>query len=305
MGPTAAGKTSAAVELVREMPFEIVSADSALVYRGLDIGTAKPGLRTLAAAPHRLIDLVEPTGRYSAGQFRREARAAISAIEAAGRVPLVVGGTLLYFRALAQGLARLPPADRVVRKRLDDHAARSGWPALHAELARVDPAAAQRIHPNDAQRIQRALEVHELTGRPISEIQQALRGPRLARTVYKVVWCPRRETLYSNCEKRLNHMIENGFIDEVRGLYERGDLTPAHPAMRAVGYRQFWDFVAGTRDFDAARAAALTATRRLVKRQLTWLRAEPGLVWLDPQRPGANKRLKQIARRVVQASRSE
>lgn len=305
MGPTAAGKTAAAVELVRALPFEIISVDSALVYRGLDIGTAKPDAATQADAPHRLIDVAEPTERYSAGRFRRDALSAIAEIERAGRVPLLVGGTMLYFRALQHGLARVPAADPRLREQIDARAARAGWPAMHEELARVDPASAARIHPNDAQRIQRALEVHALTGQALSQLQRLARGGRLSRTVYKVAWSPPRRKLYGNCENRLKDMINRGFIDEVRGLLARGDLHADHPSMRAVGYRQFWPHVAGDVDRASATRAALTATRRLAKRQLTWLRAEPGVVWLDPGRAGDFKRLKQLARRVVQASHDE
>lgn len=305
MGPTAAGKTAAAARLVQQFPFDIVSADSALVYQGMDIGTAKPTARELVEAPHRLIDRVPPTARYSAGQFRADALNAIDEIRGAGRLPLVVGGTLLYFRALERGLAQLPRADPGLRAKLDAQAAQVGWPHMHRELAAVDPAAAGRIHPHDAQRIQRALEVFQLTGRPISELQRAAAKQTARFLIYKVAWCPPRDVLYTRCEKRLNDMIEKGFLDELRALREVRGLTREHPAMRAVGYRQFWDFLDGGSDFETARRRALTATRRLAKRQLTWLRHQNGVVWLDPQQGSAYNRLKQIAQRVVQASRCE
>lgn len=302
MGPTAAGKTAAAMDLVEQFPFDIVSVDSALVYRGLDIGTAKPSAAELARAPHRLIDIVDPDERYSAGRFRRDAQAAVTDIRATGRVPLLVGGTLLYFRAYSHGLARLPESKPEIRAELDARAARLGWPALHAELAATDPDAASRIHPNDAQRIQRALEVYRVTGQTISTLQRSSQRPNSGETIYRVAWCPPREALYANCARRLNSMIENGFIDELRGLHRRGDLTSSHPAIRAVGYRQFWQHLDGELSFDAAASQALVATRRLVKRQLTWLRAMPGVVWIDPASPNSADRLAQVANRVVRAA---
>lgn len=302
MGPTAAGKTSAAVRLASCLPFDIVSVDSALVYRGLDIGTAKPEADVRALAPHRLIDIAEPDEAYSAGEFRRDALAAVADIRSRGRVPLLVGGTLLYFRAYSQGLAKLPRSEPKIRAEIDATAAVHGWPQMHRELSRLDPLAAARIHPNDSQRIQRALEVCRISGQPLTRLQQGSQRPGIDETIYRVAWCPRREVLYDNCEKRLNDMIKKGFLDEVRLLHQRGDLSPAHPAIRAVGYRQFWDYLDGKLSFEAAAAQALVATRRLVKRQLTWLRAEPGVVWIDPQSPDSDNRLLQLAARVVHAA---
>ncbi len=301
MGPTAAGKTEAAVELVQSMPFEIVSVDSALVYRGLDIGAARPDAHTLKLAPHRLIGIADPAEHYSAARFRADALAAIAEIRAGGKIPLLVGGTGLYFRALEHGLAPMPAAAPAVRAQIDAQAAAEGWPALHARLEAVDAAAAARIHPNDAQRIQRALEVYRLTGRPISALQAEHSAARCADTVYRVAWSPSRQDLRINIENRFNIMIEKGFLDEVRELFQRGDLTPDLPAIRAVGYRQLWRYLAGEAGWEEAVDAALVATRRLAKRQLTWLRPQPGVVWLNPGRPGASARLARVARRVVRA----
>lgn len=302
MGPTAAGKTAAAIDLVEQFPFDIVSVDSALVYRGLDIGTAKPVTAELARAPHHLIDIAEPNEAYSAGKFRRDALKAVAQIRAKGAVPLLVGGTMLYFRAYEQGLATLPQSKPEIRAEIDARADKLGWPALHTELAVSDPRAAARIHPNDAQRIQRALEVYQLTGRPISELQNQSHRPSGDETIYRIAWCPPRKVLYENCENRLNSMIEKGFLDELRVLYGRGDLTATHPAIRAVGYRQFWEYLDGQVSFEQAKTRALVATRHLVKRQLTWLRGLPGVVWIDPASPDSRDRLQQIANRVVQAA---
>jgi len=281
MGPTCSGKTAAAIELVQRLPLEIVSVDSAMVYRGMDIGTAKPTPEVLRRAPHRLIDIRDPSQSYSAGEFRRDALAAIEAIHGAGRVPLLVGGTGLYFRALERGLAPLPPADAAIRATLRAEADRLGWPALHARLAAIDPPAAARIHPNDPQRIQRALEVHALTGRSLTE-WWAAHGGELPYGVWKFVLCPAdREELRRRVEARFHQMLSEGFLEEVRRLRDRGDLHPDLPAMRVVGYRQAWAHLDGRCDRSGMTRAAVTATRQLAKRQLTWLRAEPGALWLD------------------------
>ncbi|TCO76969.1 tRNA dimethylallyltransferase [Plasticicumulans lactativorans] len=299
MGPTACGKTDLAVELVRRGPFEIVSVDSALVYRGMDIGTAKPDAATLARAPHRLIDLLDPAERYSAGRFRADALQAIDEIIAAGRIPLLVGGTLLYFRALMHGLAALPTADAALRARLAADFAAHGAPALHARLAQVDPHAAARIHPHDVQRIGRALEVYELTGTALSEQWQTARGevPAL-RWVCFALAPPARETLHARIERRFDHMLEAGFVAEVERLRARGDLHPDLPSMRAVGYRQVWEHLDGLTDRAAMRQRALAATRQFAKRQLTWLRAERQAIWLDSQAPA-------LLRNVFERLRSE
>ena len=283
-GPTGAGKTDVALALAREFPLEIVSVDSALVYRGLDIGSAKPSCEIRVQVPHHLIDLLEPDASYSAGQFVRDAARAIDDIEARGKVPLLVGGTMLYLRALTGGIAELPEGDSVIRARLDAEAGAQGWPALHARLAVIDPAAAARIHPNDAQRIQRALEVHAATGERISALQLRTAAP-LAREFCMVALIPAdrdRARLHAALEQRFAQMLAAGLLDEVRTLFARGDLTEAHPAIRAVGYRQLWAHLAGSYSLETAIARAVAATRQLAKRQMTWLRAMPNIRAIDP-----------------------
>ncbi|MFO1436392.1 MAG: tRNA (adenosine(37)-N6)-dimethylallyltransferase MiaA [Gammaproteobacteria bacterium] len=283
MGPTCAGKTTFAVELVQQLPLEIISVDSALIYRGMDIGTAKPDATTLARAPHRLIDICEPSERYSAAEFRQDALAAIAEVHARKRIPLLVGGTGLYFRALERGLSPLPAADAATRQRLSEEAAHIGWSGMHARLAQIDPAAAARIHPNDPQRIQRALEVYALTGRAMSEWWQQGRGFENTFEISKFALCPTdRSELHRRVAQRFAAMLEAGFLDEVRRLRGRGDLHPELPSMRVVGYRQAWQHLEGELDHAEMTDAAVAATRQLVKRQLTWLRREPSLHWADP-----------------------
>lgn len=285
MGPTASGKTEFAIRLCKRFPFEIVSVDSALVYRGMDIGTAKPDPATLLRAPHRLIDIRDPEEPYSAGEFVRDAMIAIDEIDAAGRVPLLVGGTMMYFRALTHGIADLPPADAAIRAQIDVEAQREGWPAVHSKLAEVDSLAASRINPNDSQRIQRALEVYRLSGKPLTTWQADGRAePRQSRIRFaKIGLQPTdRKRLHKSIEKRLNLMINNGFIDEVKVLSVRSGLTSDAPSMRSVGYRQFWDHVRGRSTLDDARYRALVATRQLAKRQITWLRSESNVLRVDP-----------------------
>lgn len=275
-GPTACGKTELALELAERVPLEIVSMDSAMVYRGLDVGTAKPPRAVRERVPHHLIDILDPAEPYSAGRFARDAEAAIRGVAARGRLPLLVGGTLLYLRALRDGLAELPRADAAVRARLDAEAARAGWEALHARLAAVDPDAAARIAPADRQRIQRALEVHELTGRTLTELQ---RGPaeRTGPEILTVALLPdSRAELGERIERRFDAMVAAGFVAEVEALRRRGDLDPSLPALRAVGYRQIWAHLDGATDWPEARRRAIVATRQLAKRQLTWLRGEQG-----------------------------
>ncbi len=279
-GPTAAGKTAIALELARRRPIEIISMDSALVYRGMDIGTAKPSQSERALVPHHLIDVRDPRDAYSAAAFAADARALIDAIRARGREPLLVGGTMLYLHALQQGLSALPGADPAIRAELAARAAQRGWPALHAELARVDPTLAQRLAPNDAQRIQRALEVWMLTGQPLSAQFGARDGDGVALRVLALE--PReRAVLHARIAQRLRAMLDAGFLDEVRALRARGNLHPQLPALRAVGYRQAWAHLDGATDAPTFEAQALAATRQLAKRQLTWLRAMPQRVVID------------------------
>ncbi|HKU89936.1 MAG TPA: tRNA (adenosine(37)-N6)-dimethylallyltransferase MiaA [Steroidobacteraceae bacterium] len=281
-GPTGTGKTDIALALAREFPIEIISVDSAQVYRGLDIGSAKPSPEIRARVPHHLIDLVDPAESYSAGQFVRDATRAIDDIESRGRVPLLVGGTMLYLRALTAGIATLPEGSAGVRAAIDAEAARQGWPALHARLAGIDPAAAARIHPNDAQRIQRALEVHAVGGRPISELQAVTRPPLAREFLVCALFPTDRARLHADLERRFAQMMADGLLDEVRALHARGDLIEAHPAIRAVGYRQLWAHLDGSYSLDVAVQRAVAATRQLAKRQLTWLRSMPNIRTFDP-----------------------
>lgn len=283
MGPTGAGKTELAAALVARLPLEIVSVDSAMVFRGMDIGTAKPAPELLARAPHHLIDLIDPAESYSAAQFVTDALAVMRQIAARGRTPLLVGGTMLYFRALQSGLARLPAADAAVRARIDERAARAGWGTLHAELARLDPAAAARIRPGDRQRIQRALEVIELTGHPISAQQREdLRGARSGADLRLVLASGDRAPLHARLALRFDGMMRQGLLEEVRRLHARGDLHADLPAMRLIGYRQLWNHLDGGTSMEEAVQKAVIATRQLARRQLTWLRAEAGAEWVDP-----------------------
>jgi tRNA dimethylallyltransferase len=273
LGPTATGKTEIAIALAKRFPFEIVSVDSALVYRGMDIGTAKPDVETLRRVPHRLVDIRDPEDSYSAGAFVRDAREAIVDIEASGRIALLAGGTMLYFRALIEGMADLPAASAEVRRSIDEEAASVGWPAMHDRLREVDPVAAGRIEPRDKQRIQRALEVYATTGRPLTDLQRSQEAilPR-ARFITIGLNVAERKALHARIERRLEHMVALGFVDEVRTLMARPALDRDSPAMRAVGYRQYWSLLAGDYDADEAFRRALYATRQLAKRQVTWLR---------------------------------
>lgn len=287
MGPTASGKTGLAVELVKQLGCGIVSVDSALVYRGMDVGTAKPGPEVLSVAPHRLIDILDPVERYSAARFRDDALAAMAEIRAAGGVPLLTGGTMLYFDVLQHGISPLPGADRGLRAELDARAAKQGWPALHAELVRLDPVAAARIHPNDPQRIQRALEVCYISGRPLSELRDGSGVESGEYRYIKLALAPaERTTLHEIIERRFRSMMERGFLDEVRRLRARGDLHAGLSSMRAVGYRQLWEHLEGACSLDEAVRRGIVATRRYAKRQLTWLRAEPDVIWFESGAPG-------------------
>jgi tRNA dimethylallyltransferase len=274
IGPTAAGKSAVALALAQRFGGEIVSADSAQVYRGMDIGTAKPDAATRARIPHHLLDLMEPTDAYSAARFRSDATAAIDAIRARGRMPIVAGGTMLYIKALREGLSSLPAADAAIRAELEARAARDGWPAMHAALARVDPATAARLAPNDSQRIQRALEVHALTGRPLSALQGARDAQRTIDPAIVVALAPAdRAQLHAAIARRFDAMLEAGLIDEVRELRRRLPLRADMPSMRAVGYRQVFDYLEGRTDRALLPERGIAATRQLARRQLTWLRA--------------------------------
>ncbi len=287
MGPTAAGKTALALELHERFGFELVSVDSSQVYRGMDVGTAKPTPAELARAPHRLIDIRDPAEAYSAATFRADALAAMAEITRAGRVPLLVGGTMFYFRALEYGLSALPAADTAVRARLTAEANEVGWPALHRRLAALDPAGAARIDPNDPQRIQRALELHALTGAVPSVLKRrAPAQPFPYRATKIALGVGARAVLHARIAQRFRGMLERGLVGEVEALYARGDLSPEMPSVRTVGYRQVWEYLTKTINYSEMEAKAIAATRQLAKRQLTWLRNDKGVVWVQADRPG-------------------
>lgn len=275
MGPTASGKTELAISLRRHLPIDLISVDSAMVYRGMDIGTAKPSPEVLAEHPHALVDICDPSESYSAGRFLRDARREIAGSLQSGRLPLLVGGTMLYYRALQRGLADLPAADPEIRAALDARAAREGWPALHRDLAAVDPAAAARIEPADAQRIQRALEVYQRTGRPLSQLQSDAGQQTPPWRFVKIgLWPADRAATRERIRRRFSDMMDAGFAREVEALRKRADLGPDLPAMRAVGYRQIWSWLDGEISRDQAVARSVSATAQLMKRQLTWMRSE-------------------------------
>ncbi len=285
MGPTASGKTDLAVELVQALPCDIISVDSALVYRGMDIGTAKPGADVLKVAPHRLIDICDPTESYSAARFREDALREMEEIFAKGRIPLLVGGTMLYYRALQYGLSKLPEADPVVRARLEAEAATVGREQMHQRLMQIDPVAGARIHPNDPQRVQRALEVFELTGQTLTALQNRNGEQVLPYNLIKLVRAPKdRAVLHQRIAKRFRQMLELGFEDEVKGLLTRADITPDLPSMRSVGYRQMLEYLAGNCSYEQMVERGIIATRQLAKRQLTWLRSEQDVHWLDDEK---------------------
>jgi tRNA dimethylallyltransferase len=288
MGPTGGGKSDLAVRLARSLPFEIISVDSAQVYRGMDIGTAKPDRETRRTVPHHLIDIRDPAMNYSAGEFVNDASRAMQEVWQRGRQPLLVGGTMLYFHALTWGLAELPEADLGVRAQIDAEAAAAGWASVHEELARVDPEAAARIHVNDPQRIQRALEVYRVTGEPITRLQQSRTSVFAGVNVMEFALAPlERAALHERIDARFEAMLAAGFLDEVRALRERSDLCAEHPSMRAVGYRQVWRYLAGQCGLEEAKQQAIAATRQLAKRQLTWLRRREQVNWLDSMHPDA------------------
>jgi tRNA dimethylallyltransferase len=273
MGPTASGKSAIALELASQLPIEIVSVDSAQVYRGMDIGTAKPDLATRARVPHHLVDIIDPDASYSAARFRADALRLIDDIRARGRIPLMAGGTMLYFKALREGLSQLPGADPDVRARIDVRAAREGWPALHRELKKVDPATAARLKPTDARRIQRALEVHAVAGQPLSALQGTRIGDGAFDALAFALVPSDRVALHGQIARRFDAMLAAGLVDELRALRQRYPLTITMPSMRCVGYRQAWSFLEADGDARALRERGIAATRQLAKRQLTWLRS--------------------------------
>ena len=286
MGPTASGKTDLAIQLRQQLPVEVISVDSALIYRGMDIGTAKPSKAELALAPHRLIDICDPAESYSAMNFRHDALREMRDITAQGKIPLLVGGTMLYYKALLEGLSPLPSADEKVRSEIEAKAALIGWGGLHQELTKIDPISAQRINPNDSQRINRALEVFYLTGKTLTELT-AQKGEALPYDILQFAIAPeQRGVLHLRIEQRFHKMIELGFQQEVEKLYRRPDLNENLPSIRCVGYRQMWEYLRGDYDHDEMVFRGICATRQLAKRQITWLRGWISPIqWLDSLQP--------------------
>lgn len=285
MGPTASGKTQLAITLSQKFPIDIISVDSALIYKGMDIGTAKPSPQELIQAPHKLIDILDPATPYSAADFRADALAAIESIVAKGRIPLLVGGTMLYFKALLEGLSPLPAADPVIRAQIEQEAQLNGWGSLHQQLCQIDPIAGDRIHPNDPQRLSRALEVFRISGKTLTELTE-IKGDALPYQVHQFAIAPKdRGELHRRIELRFQLMLEAGFEKEVAMLYQRGDLHADMPSIRCVGYRQMWDYLSGRCTLDEAIFKGVCATRQLAKRQLTWLRSWDNLTWLDSDDP--------------------
>lgn len=296
MGPTASGKTGAAVELVQQLPLELISVDSALVFRGMDIGTAKPDAATLAHAPHFLIDIIDPPDSYSAAQFRNDALAHMAEISARGKVPLLVGGTMLYYQALQQGLSDLPQADASLRAELDAQAAERGWPSMHAELARVDPITAARLAPNDAQRVQRALEIYRLSGEPMSVLLARQTAEPLPYRLLKIaLQASDRSVLHQRIRQRFEQMLLQGLEQEVQQLrLQYPQLHLGLPSMRCVGYRQMWEYLDGDVDYATMRDKGIFATRQLAKRQLTWLRGMDDTLEVECLAPGLTGRVQQL-----------
>ncbi|URL02674.1 tRNA (adenosine(37)-N6)-dimethylallyltransferase MiaA [Avibacterium sp. 20-126] len=294
MGPTASGKTDLAIKLRQHFPVEVISVDSALIYRGMDIGTAKPNAAELALAPHRLIDIKDPSESYSAANFRHDALLEMENISKQGKIPLLVGGTMLYYKALLEGLSPLPSADERLRQEIEQKAVQIGWNGLHQELAKIDPVSAQRINPNDSQRINRALEVFYLTGKSLTELTEQ-KGEALPYDITQFAITPQeRQVLHQRIELRFHKMIEQGFQQEVEKLYQRGDLHADLPSIRCVGYRQMWDYLQGDYDHQEMVFRGICATRQLAKRQLTWLRGwKSPITWLDSLSP--DKSFMQIA----------
>ncbi|TLU65838.1 tRNA (adenosine(37)-N6)-dimethylallyltransferase MiaA [Thalassotalea litorea] len=285
MGPTASGKTSLAMQLADHLPCDLISVDSALVYKGMDIGTAKPTAEELKSYPHQLIDLIDPAQSYSAADFCRDAKAAIQSARSKQRYPVLVGGTMMYFKSLLQGLSPLPPADAAIRNDIEELAAQQGWEHIHQELAKVDPVSANRIHPNDPQRLTRALEVYRISSKSLTRLTeekgQAVEGPVLQFAIST----EERATLHQRIELRYKQMLAQGFEQEVKTLQQRSDLHPDLPSIRCVGYRQMWEYLQGDYDAKEMEFRGICATRQLAKRQLTWLRSWPDLTWLTTDDP--------------------
>ncbi len=306
MGPTASGKTAAALAIARALPCEIISVDSALVYREMDIGTAKPNAEELASAPHHLIDIIDPRDAYSVAQFRKDAARLVQEIHARGRLPLLVGGTMMYFNALRNGLDDLPGADPALRQQLDEEAARIGVPGLHARLASVDPVTAERLAPNDSQRIQRALEIWHLTGKPMSALlaQQGPREPDFPMLAISLE--PEdRAALHARIALRFDQMLTQGFIEEVEKLRARGDLHLDLPSIRCVGYRQAWEYLDGAYNYETMRERGIIATRQLAKRQITWLRSMPDRQVVDGLQPGAQETILKLTMQYLQSQQAD
>lgn len=285
MGPTASGKTALAIALRQRLPVELISVDSALIYRGMDIGTAKPSPAEQRLAPHRLLDIRDPAEAYSAAEFRRDALAEMADITRSGRVPLLVGGTMLYYKALLDGLSPLPPADPEVRKRIELMALEQGWDALHRQLCRIDPVAGNRIHPNDPQRLSRALEVFFISGQTLTELTNTAGEVLPYDVIQFAIASQRRELIHQRIALRFQQMLTSGFETEARALYARGDLHTDMPSVRCVGYRQMWSYLAGDIDYDEMVYRGICATRQLAKRQMTWLRGWESVHWLDSEHP--------------------
>ncbi|WP_042151336.1 MULTISPECIES: tRNA (adenosine(37)-N6)-dimethylallyltransferase MiaA [unclassified Pseudoalteromonas] len=291
MGPTAAGKTDLAIQLCQTLNTEVISVDSALVYRDMDIGTAKPSADELAQAPHHLIDMLDPSEVYSTANFCTDALNKIEALHAQGKIPLLVGGTMMYFKSLLEGISPLPEADVEIRKHLEIEANEKGWPALHEELTSVDPVAASRISENDSQRINRALEVYRITGKPMSELQNVKTGALPYKVLQFAIAPEDRSVLHQRIEQRFKIMLDQGFEKEVKALYNREDLNVKLPSIRCVGYRQMWDYFEGDIDYDEMVFRGIVATRQLAKRQLTWLRGWENVTWLES---GAEENLHRV-----------
>lgn len=283
MGPTASGKTELAIRLRQKFPIEIISVDSALIYKGMDIGTAKPDAREQELAPHRLIDILDPSESYSAADFRRDALQEMNDIVVQGKIPLLVGGTMLYYKALLEGLSPLPAADPEIRQQIEKDAFELGWDALHDQLKAIDPVSAERIHPNDPQRLSRALEVYRISGKTLTELTKTKGEPLPFRVKQFAIAPKERAELHRRIELRFEKMVENGFEDEMKALYARKDLHPDLPSIRCVGYRQMWDYLDGNCTLDEAIFRGVCATRQLAKRQITWLRSWDDLTWLDSE----------------------